>query len=192
MHALGMMQFSHGYGRGQGCLPIRAELEQSSSEGLILLAGMRVTLFDHEITIQHGSVDSVGVGHTESNLILLKLGLPGRLLWGREGRCLEMGCRLGGCLGLVAVRRDCVRDSRQQQLHLLSWQAPSCGSPVTTLWACHIICRQPAVPPATHTCLLPFIFQSGGCSKVHTIKIKVSKACHMDKSFASGHIRIIL
>lgn len=60
-----------------------------------------------------------------------------------------MGCRLGGCLGLVAVRKDCVRDSPQQQLRLSSWQGSFTWLPlVTNLWACHIICRQPEVPPA--------------------------------------------
>lgn len=50
-----------------------------------------------------------------------------------------------------------------------------------TLWACHIICRQPEVPPTTHTSSLASIFQSRGFTKVHAIKSKLSKACHMEK-----------
>lgn len=51
----------------------------------------------------------------------------------------------------------------------------------TNLWACHIICRQPEVPPTTHTSSLSSIFQSRGFTKVHTIKSKISKACHVEK-----------
>lgn len=62
---------------------------------------------------------------------------------------------------------------------------------VMSLWACHIIYRQPEMPPATHISFPQFIFQSGGFTKLYTIKSKISTACRMGKTcFAPARIRI--
>lgn len=60
-----------------------------------------------------------------------------------------------------------------------------------SLWACHIIHRQPEMPPGIHTSSPQFIFQSGGFTKIYTIKSKISATCHMGKTcFAPARIGV--
>lgn len=102
------------------------------------------------------------------------------------------GAELGGCLGRVAIGEDSLKG------HSAAAAAPAPpGSTlhtvtlVVSLWACHIIHRQPEMPPAIYTSFPEFIFQSGGFTKIYTIKSGISTACCMGKScFAPARIRI--
>lgn len=100
--------------------------------------------------------------------------------------------RRGGCLGSVAIREDSLKGySSAVAAPAPPGRTHHAVTLVMSLWACHIIYRQPEMPPATHTSFPQFIFQSGGFTKLYTIKSKISTACRMGKTcFAPARIRI--
>lgn len=96
-----------------------------------------------------------------------------------------------GCLGLVALREDSPRDfftatapaPPGRTLHAVTWSM--------ILWACHIIHGQPEMSSAIHGSFPKFIFQSGGFTKIYTIKSKISTTRRMGKTcFAPARICI--
>lgn len=75
--------------------------------------------------------------------------------------------RLGGCLGLVAIREDRLQGySSAEAAPAPPGRTHHAVTLVVSLWACHIIHRQPEIPPAIDTSFPQFIFQSGGFAKV--------------------------
>lgn len=126
-------------------------------------------------------VGNIAMTHAWSQILFLR----------REGVWRWAVGGLGHFLGLVAIREGRLKghcpaaapDPPGRTFHTVTL--------VVSLWACHIIHRQPEMPPAKYTSFPQFIFQSGGFTKIYTIKSKISPTCHMGKTcFASACVCI--